>query len=29
MFAVDIYAAVRTFDFIEGNSRRQAAQPTN
>ena len=26
MFAVEIYAAVRKFDFIEGNSRREAAR---
>ena len=26
MFAVEIYAAVRRFVFIEGNSRREAAR---
>ncbi len=26
MFAVEVYAAVRQFVFIEGNSRREAAR---
>ena len=28
MFAVEVYAAVRRFVFIEGNSRREAARMT-